>query len=103
MSTLPIGRILQGDCIGRMRAMQSQSVDFILTDPPYVARYRSRDGRKIANDDNADWLRPAFAEMYRVLKYRSFCVSFYGWPKADLFIAAWRAAGFRPVGPFRFH
>jgi DNA modification methylase len=68
------------DCIGRMRAMQSQSVDFILTDPPYVARYRSRDGRKIANDDNADWLCPAFAEMYRVLKYRSFCVSFYGWP-----------------------
>ena len=68
MSAPPIGHILQGDCIGRMRAMQSQSVDFILTDPPYVARYRSRDGRKIANDDNADWLRPAFAEMYRVLK-----------------------------------
>jgi adenine-specific DNA-methyltransferase len=102
MSAPPIGHILQGDCIGRMRAMQSQSVDFILTDPPYVARYRSRDGRKIANDDNADWLRPAFAEMYRVLKYRSFCVSFYGWPKADLFIAAWRAAGFRPVGHIMF-
>jgi adenine-specific DNA-methyltransferase len=102
MSTLPTGHILQGDCIGRMRAMPSQSVEFILTDPPYVARYRSRDGRKIANDDNADWLRPAFAEMYRVLKYRSFCVSFYGWPKADLFIAAWRAAGFRPVGHIMF-
>ncbi len=41
MSAPPIGHILQGDCIGRMRAMQSQSVDFILTDPPYVARYRS--------------------------------------------------------------
>ena len=102
MSAPPIGHILQGDCIGRMRAMQSHSVDFILTDPPYVARYRSRDGRKVANDDNADWLRPAFAEMYRVLKYRSFCISFYGWPKADLFIAAWRAAGFRPVGHIMF-
>jgi hypothetical protein len=97
-----IDHILQGDRIGRMRAMQSQSVDFILTDPPYVARYRSRDGRKVANDDNADWLRPAFAEMYRVLKYRSFCVSFYGWHKAHLFIAAWRAAGFRPVGHIMF-
>jgi hypothetical protein len=61
-------------------------------DPPYVSRFCSRDGRTIVNDDNADWLRPAFAEMYRVLRYRSFCVSFYGWHKADLFIAAWRAA-----------
>jgi adenine-specific DNA-methyltransferase len=89
--------------IANLRATATQAcVDFILTDPPYVARYRSRDGRKIANDDNADWLCPAFAEMYRVLKYRSFCVSFYGWPKADLFIAAWRAAGFRPVGHIMF-
>ena len=96
------GQIVQGDCIERMRGMQRQSVDFILTDPPYLARYRSRDGRKIANDNNADWLRPAFAEMYRVLAHRSFCVSFYGWHKADLFIAAWRAAGFRIVGHIVF-
>lgn len=98
----PAGHIVQGDCIEHMRAMQRQSADFILTDPPYFARYRSRDGRTIANDDNADWLRPAFAEMYRVLTYRSFCVSFYGWHKADLFIAAWRAAGFRMVGHIVF-
>jgi DNA modification methylase len=98
----PTGRIVQGDCIERMRAMQRQTVDFILTDPPYVSRFCSRDGRTIANDDNARWLRPAFAEMYRVLRYRSFCVSFYGWHKADLFITAWRAAGFRPVGHFVF-
>ena len=98
----PTGRIVNGDCIEHMRAMQSQTVDFILTDPPYVTRYCSRDGRTIANDDNADWLRPAFAEMYRVLTYRSFCVSFYGWHKADLFIAAWRAAGFRLVGHIVF-
>ncbi len=31
-----------------MRAMPSKTVDFILADPPYVARSRSRDGRKIA-------------------------------------------------------
>jgi site-specific DNA-methyltransferase (adenine-specific) len=85
-----------------MREMQRQSVDFILTDPPYLVRYRSRDGHKIANDNNSNWLRPAFAEMYRVLTDRSFCVSFYGWNKADLFIAAWRAAGFRIVGHIVF-
>jgi hypothetical protein len=25
------------------------------------------------------WLKPAFAQVYRVLKQDSFCVSFYGW------------------------
>jgi DNA modification methylase len=99
---IPTGRILHGDCIERMRAMPSLRADFILTDPPYVSRFCSRDGRTIANDNNADWLRPAFAEMYRVLRYRSFCVSFYSWHKAHLFIAAWRAAGFRAVGHIVF-
>jgi DNA modification methylase len=82
--------------------MHSGSVDFILTDPPYLVRHRSRDGRSIVNDDNARWLRPTFAEMYRLLKHGSFCVSFYGWNKADQFIAAWRAAGFRIVGHIVF-
>jgi hypothetical protein len=31
-------------------------------------------------------LKPAFAEMFRVLVPDSFCVSFYGWPQADRFI-----------------
>ena len=52
------------------------------------------------NDDNDAWLKPAFAEIYRMLQRNSFCVSFYGWPHADRFMEAWRAAGFRIVGHF---
>jgi site-specific DNA-methyltransferase (adenine-specific) len=81
-----------------MRLMRSACVDFILTDPPYLCRYRSRDGQSIANDDRDDWLEPAFAEMYRLLKPDSLCLSFYGWHVADKFIGAWRKAGFRIVG-----
>jgi site-specific DNA-methyltransferase (adenine-specific) len=77
------------DRIERMRSMQNESVDFILTDPPYVVHFCSRDGRSVVNDNNGSWLKPAFAEIYRVLRYPSFCISFYGWHKADLFIAAW--------------
>jgi len=77
-----------------MRGLDAESVDFILTDPPYLVNYRDRSGRSIRNDDNDQWLVPAFAEMYRVLKDQSFCVSFYGWNKADVFISAWRSAGF---------
>ena len=94
--------ILHADCLKAVPMLPDGSVDFILTDPPYIARYQSRDGRRIANDDNDTWLKPAFAEMYRVLKNDRFCVSFYGWPHADRFIAAYRAAGFRVVGHLMF-
>lgn len=95
-------KVLLGDCVQVMRRMPSASVDFVLTDPPYLVRYRSRSGQTIANDDRDDWLEPAFAEIYRVLKPGSFCVSFYGWNAADKFILAWRKAGFRIVGHIVF-
>jgi site-specific DNA-methyltransferase (adenine-specific) len=85
-----------------MGDIRTASVDFILTDPPYITHYRDRSGRTVANDNHADWLFPAFAQMHRVLKPSTFCVSFYGWNRVDLFMAAWRAAGFRPVGHIVF-
>ena len=93
-----LNTVLQGDCVQIMRGMPSGSVDFVVTDPPYITRYTDRSGRSVANDDNAQWLKPAFAQMHRLLKSAAFCISFYGWNKADLFIDAWRSAGFRIVG-----
>jgi hypothetical protein len=46
--------------------------------------------------------KPAFAQVYRVLKADGYCFSFYGWLHADRFMNAFRAAGFRPVGHFSF-
>ena len=40
--------------------------------------------------------------MYRVLKYPSFLVSFYGWNKVDTFFAAWKQAGFHVDGHLVF-
>ena len=94
--------VMQGDCIEVLRGFRSSSVDFVLTDPPYLAYYCSRDGRRVANDGDAAWLKPAFAEIFRVLRRDSFCVSFYGWHQADKFIAAWREAGFRLAGHLTF-
>lgn len=94
--------ILQGDCIEVMRQLRSGGVNFVFTDPPYLAHYCSRDGRTIANDSDSAWLKPAFAEIFRVLRRDSFCVSFYGWHQADKFIAAWREAGFRLAGHLTF-
>jgi len=94
--------IINADCLHVLPQLPTESVNFILTDPPYITRYKSRDGRTVPNDDNGAWLKPAFAEMYRVLERDSFCVSFYGWPQADRFMRAYRDAGFRVVGHFAF-
>ena len=93
-----LNSIILGDCCSVMQQFPDKSVDLVLTDPPYLVNYRSRDGRNIAGDVNDVWLIPAFAEAYRVLKKGGFCISFYGWSKADRYLASWRAAGFRPVG-----
>ena len=101
-NNLPINRILNGDCIQIMRQLPAGSVDFILTDPPYLVNYRDRDGRSIQNDSNASWLKPAFVQAYRVLKQDRFLISFYSWTKVDMFLDAWRSAGFRVVGHLVF-
>jgi site-specific DNA-methyltransferase (adenine-specific) len=98
----PSNVIIQGNCLDILPQIDTASVDFILTDPPYIARYRSRDGRALQNDDNAAWLEPSFAEMFRVLRKDAFAISFYGWPKVDLFFAAWKNAGFRIGGHMIF-
>jgi len=102
MNAAPTNTILQGDCLSILPELPPGSANFVLTDPPYITRYRSRDGRTVPNDDNAAWLAPAFAEIYRVLAPASFCVSFYGWPQADRFLTAFRGAGFRIVGHLAF-
>ena len=38
-------RIIDGDCTQALREIASESVDFVLTDPPYFVNYRDRDGR----------------------------------------------------------
>lgn len=73
-----------------------------LTDPPYLVGFKDRSGRSIANDVNSEWVQPASNEMFRVLKDNSLAVSFYGWNRVDIFMQAWKAAGFRVVGHIVF-
>lgn len=99
---LPVNSILHGNCIEKMAEMPANSVDLILTDPPYLVSYRDRAGRSIQNDTDDAWLRPAMREAYRVLKQDRVAIMFYGWTKVDAFFAAWKEAGFRPVGHIVF-
>ena len=97
--------IFHGDCQTIMQMFAAASVDFILTDPPYLVNYSGRwDGerRTIIGDNNANWLVPAYREMFRVLKPNSFMVTFYGWPHADAFVGTFKTLGFRIVSHFAF-
>lgn len=97
-----LNQIHLGDCIHVMNHIPPNSIDLIVTDPPYLVGYRDRTGRTIANDKSCEWLEPAFAQMYRVMRHNSFAVSFYGWNHVEKFMHAWKKTGFRIVGHFVF-
>jgi DNA modification methylase len=84
-------RIINGDCLAVLPQLQEGSVDFVLTDPPYLVNYRDRQGRRLAGDTGGQWLEPAFAQIYRVLKAGRYCVSFYLLAKGN--------SGARPSSP----
>ena len=95
--------IINGDCTEVLKTIPDESVDFVLTDPPYFVRYKDRTGRTIANDSRPESVLGAFDDLYRVLKPDTFCISFYGWNRVDAFFRAWKGAGFTPVGHIVWH
>ena len=97
--------IHHGDCRLVMRDFPDAAFDFVLADPPYLVNYQGRwdgDRRTIIGDKDGDWLRPAFTEIWRVLKDDSFCLSFYGWPHSEVFVGLWKELGFRLVSHLAF-
>ncbi len=58
------------DRVKELPELPDGSVDFVLTDPPYLVDYRSRDGRSIAGDESGQWLKPAFAQLSRAESWR---------------------------------
>lgn len=92
-----------GDCREILPQLESETFDLVVTDPPYLVSYSGRwgsDWEPIQGDADSGWVLPAYREIHRLLKPDSLCVSFYGWPHADVFLTAWRQVGFRPVSVF---
>jgi len=98
--SFPVDKVIHGDCKQVLRQLPDACADMVLTDPPYLVRYKDRGGRQVPNDDNSRWIFPAFSELYRVLKPDRYCLSFYGWGRVDKVLSIWKECGFRPVGHF---
>ncbi|MBI5668316.1 MAG: site-specific DNA-methyltransferase [Chloroflexi bacterium] len=60
-------RILQGDCLALLPNIPDESVDLIVTSPPY-ADSRKKTYGGIHPDDYVDWFLPISAQLLRVLK-----------------------------------
>lgn len=64
--------LMQGDCLERMKEIESESVDMVLTDPPYGMDLTPQrksgkfHGEKIKNDNTLSWSDSFFAECFRV-------------------------------------
>lgn len=81
IGSLELGRIYQMDCIEGLKLIPDNSVDTVITDPPYGINYKSTwtdNFETIQNDDNINWLSDLFKEIDRVTKKDSHIYCFTG-------------------------
>lgn len=82
-------QLFNEDCFDTFKRIEDNSVDLVLTDPPYGMSFQS--GRrkekheKILNDDNLEWLPEWCKEIKRVSKEDSHLYIFCSWHKIDVF------------------
>ncbi len=90
------------DCIKGMRAMQDESIDLIVSDPPYLINYATNHRKDrahdfctpIQNDANPDLIEDYARECYRILKDNHAFYMFCSSKTQDFFKSAAQKAGF---------
>ena len=87
----------QGDCLEVMAkndgGIKDKSIDLIVTDPPYLIKYKTNYRknkqhdfcREILNDNNEELISAFFPEAYRVLKENAAMYVFTSWKTIDFF------------------
>ena len=88
-----LNEIYNEDCLEGMKRMFDESVDLIVTDPPYLINYKTnhRKDKKhkfssvIENDNNPDVIREYIKECYRIMKPDTAMYMFCSFDKVDFF------------------
>lgn len=88
-----INSIINDDCINVMKKIESNSIDLIVTDPPYLTNYKTsyrkdknhRFCSVISNDNNEELIIKSIKEMHRILKNNSAMYMFCSCDKVDFF------------------
>ena len=87
-----MNQVYNTDCLAYMETMKDNSVDLIVTDPPYLMNYKSN--RRVVMDkfdyiknDKGDFslIRQYIDECYRIMKDNTAIYMFCSWHHVDLF------------------
>lgn len=94
--------IYNSDCIAGMKEIPDESIDLIVTDPPYLMNYKT--GRRkdkdhkfckaISGDDDPDLIHNYILECFRVLKPNTAMYMFCNTNQVDVFKTELESAGF---------
>lgn len=94
-----VGKVIQGDCLEVLPTLPAESIDLVLTDPPYGIDFQSarrtdwQRKDKIANDKEPfiGWL----ADAYRVTKNGGGLLCFCRWDVQEVFRVAIEMSGYQ--------
>jgi len=67
MNKLPLNSVICGDCAAVLKEFPEDSIDLIVTSPPYADARKNQYGG-IHPDKYVEWFLPVGAEMFRILK-----------------------------------
>lgn len=95
-------KLLHGDCLELMKKIPDNSIDLIVTDPPYLIRYKTNYRKdknhdfcsEILNDNNYDCISNYIKECYRILKNDTAMYMFCNCDRVDFFKQQLEQAGF---------
>lgn len=94
--------IYNEDCIEGMKKIPDESIDLIVTDPPYLMKYKTNYRKdkhhkfcsEIAGDDDQELINTYIKECYRIMKNDSACYMFCNSNKVDVFKRQLEKVGF---------
>lgn len=90
---MKINKIYNEDCLIGMKQLPDESIDLIVTDPPYLINYKTnyrlnkehKFNEAILNDDNPDVISQYIKECYRIMKKDTAMYIFCSFDKVDFF------------------
>jgi len=90
---LELNKIYNEDCLEGMKRIENESVDLVVTDPPYLINYKTnyrkdkqhKFSNAIENDDNPDVVSAYIKECYRIMKPDTAMYMFCSFDKVDFF------------------
>lgn len=81
--------IKQGDCLELMKDIPDESIDLIVTDPPYginfQSNFRNKKYKHIKNDTDLKWIQDFCNISFNKLKNNSAIYIFCSWHNVDIF------------------